>query len=187
MIYHLDALVGDEKDGGSKTRRPIADPKYWLLLQDTLASSSSVSSPRPLKAWLLPLLFRVNLAGIVAEPPTLRDNCKDLAAIYACPCCPHCYLGPSLRKGWGWMRWGIFACIRGDAREYGTFHAMFRSHRNSWEVIPTSQILGTSAVGETSSLASRPSSQRRTSSVFQLYCARVRTGLQVRTTHIEMT
>ena len=71
----------------------------------TLASSSSMSSPRPLKAWLLPLLFRVNLAGIVAELPTLRDNCKDLAAIHLCvPVLPSLLFGPSLRKGWGWMR-----------------------------------------------------------------------------------
>ena len=52
LISHLDALVRDEKDGGSKTRRPIANPSIGCFCK-TLASSSSMSSPRSLKAWLL--------------------------------------------------------------------------------------------------------------------------------------
>ena len=84
LLFRLSyALIRDEKDGKSTTQRPIADPKYWSLLQDILASSISVSSPRPLKGWLVPLLFRVNLAGIVEKLLTLQEDCNDLVAIYA--------------------------------------------------------------------------------------------------------
>jgi len=83
-IFHLKELGRDDKEGESKRQWPIADPKYWFLLQQTLASS--VSSARPLKVWLLPLLFRINLAGIATELLTLSHNqasCNDLAIIYA--------------------------------------------------------------------------------------------------------
>lgn len=33
LVSHLDALVRDDKDGKSKTQWPIADRKYWSLLQ----------------------------------------------------------------------------------------------------------------------------------------------------------
>ena len=70
----------------------------------TLGSSSSISSARPLGAWLLPLLFRVNFAGIVAELLTLsRDNCSDLAAIYASAHATLTTLWPLTEKRWGWM------------------------------------------------------------------------------------
>ncbi|KAI6028998.1 Urb2/Npa2 family-domain-containing protein [Pisolithus marmoratus] len=52
----------DDKVGGQSL---LANPKYWSLLHQTL--SSSASAVRPLRSWLLPLLYRTNLAGMVRE------------------------------------------------------------------------------------------------------------------------
>ncbi|KAL4077700.1 Urb2/Npa2 family-domain-containing protein [Scleroderma citrinum] len=74
------------RDSESNRQRPIADAKYWSLLQETIVSSSSVSSARPMKVWLLPLLFRINLAGIVTELLMLSHNRSvnnDVCTIYA--------------------------------------------------------------------------------------------------------
>ena len=81
--FHLEASGRDDKNGESKRQMPIADPKYWALLQQTLASS--VSSARPLKVWLPPLLSRINLAAIISQLLALsqnRTNCNDLALVY---------------------------------------------------------------------------------------------------------
>ncbi|KAI6047021.1 Urb2/Npa2 family-domain-containing protein [Pisolithus marmoratus] len=52
----------DDKVGGQSL---LANPKYWSLLHQTL--SSSASGVRPLRSWLLPLLYRTNLSGMVRE------------------------------------------------------------------------------------------------------------------------
>ncbi|KAI6146719.1 Urb2/Npa2 family-domain-containing protein [Pisolithus tinctorius] len=63
-------------------RSSISNPKYWLLLQQTL--SSSVSSARPWRSWLLPLIYRNNLAGIVKELISLSHVPDvDLGGVYA--------------------------------------------------------------------------------------------------------
>ncbi|KAI5992196.1 Urb2/Npa2 family-domain-containing protein [Pisolithus albus] len=62
----------DDKFGG---HGPISNPKYWSLLRQTL--SSSASSIRPLKTWLIPLLHRTNVAGMVKELLTL-SNVRDV-------------------------------------------------------------------------------------------------------------
>ncbi|KAG6334068.1 hypothetical protein ID866_5018 [Astraeus odoratus] len=77
----------DDRVDHPSSLNPIAEPKYWSLLQETLSFASSASSVRPLKVWLLPLLYRVNLAGIVTELLTFShaQNVRDdinLSAIY---------------------------------------------------------------------------------------------------------
>ncbi|KAI6022422.1 Urb2/Npa2 family-domain-containing protein [Pisolithus microcarpus] len=68
----------DDKVGG---HGPISNPKYWSLLQQTL--SSSASSVRPLKTWLVPLLHRTNVASMVKELITLSNVCDvDLGGVY---------------------------------------------------------------------------------------------------------
>lgn len=64
---------------------PIADPKYWSLLEDALTSVSSTPCARPLKAWLLPLLYRTNLASIVMKLISLShsENAKNKGLIVA--------------------------------------------------------------------------------------------------------
>ncbi|KAI6137225.1 Urb2/Npa2 family-domain-containing protein [Pisolithus sp. B1] len=78
----LGALGRDGKrDDKISGHGPLSNPKYWALLQQTL--SSSASSVRPLKTWLIPLLHRTNLAGMVKELITLshvRD--ADFGGIY---------------------------------------------------------------------------------------------------------
>ncbi|KAI6020875.1 Urb2/Npa2 family-domain-containing protein [Pisolithus microcarpus] len=68
----------DDKVGG---HGPISNPKYWSLLQQTL--SSSASSVRPLKTWLVPLLHRTNVTSMVKELITLSNVCDvDLGGVY---------------------------------------------------------------------------------------------------------
>ncbi|KAI6102377.1 Urb2/Npa2 family-domain-containing protein [Pisolithus thermaeus] len=78
----LGALGRDGKrDDKISGHGPLSNPKYWALLQQTL--SSSASSVRPLKTWLIPLLHRTNLAGMVKELITLSHaHNVDLDGLY---------------------------------------------------------------------------------------------------------
>ncbi|KAI6156194.1 Urb2/Npa2 family-domain-containing protein [Pisolithus thermaeus] len=78
----LGALGRDGKrDDKASGNGPLSNPKYWSLLQQTL--SSSASSVRPLKTWLIPLLHRTNLAGMVKELITFSHvHDVDLSEVY---------------------------------------------------------------------------------------------------------
>ncbi|KAI6156199.1 hypothetical protein EDD17DRAFT_1877742 [Pisolithus thermaeus] len=78
----LGALGRDRKrDDKASGHGPLSNPKCWSLLQQTL--SSSASSVGPLKTWLIPLLHRTNLAGMVKELIILSHvHNVDLSGVY---------------------------------------------------------------------------------------------------------
>ncbi|KAI6118599.1 hypothetical protein EV401DRAFT_2210044 [Pisolithus croceorrhizus] len=120
----LGALGRDGKRASGNG--PLSNPKYWSLPQRTL--SSSVSSVRPLKTWLIPLLHRTNLAGMVKELIiTFRTSATLTSVGYMylrVPCSP--YYGRRPGKEWEWMvYWNAslpcWAFVDPGAEALGTF------------------------------------------------------------------
>ncbi|KAI6137222.1 hypothetical protein F5141DRAFT_1209544 [Pisolithus sp. B1] len=121
--YFLGWLTGYDRASGNG---PLSNPKYWSLPQQTL--SSSVSSVRPLKTWLIPLLHRTNLAGMVKELIiTFRTSATLTSVGYMylrVPCSQ--YYGRRPRKEWEWMvYWNAslpyWAFVDPGAEALGTF------------------------------------------------------------------